>query len=56
MDIFQKIHREKKKTILLITHSMELAEMSQRIITIQDGLILSDAPSARTYAMTGTGR
>ncbi len=56
MDIFQKIHREKKKTILLITHSMELAEMSQRIITIQDGLILSDAPSTRTYAMTGTGR
>ena len=56
MDIFRKIHREKKKTILLITHSMELAEMSQRIITIQDGLILSDAPSAHTYAMTGTGR
>lgn len=42
MDIFNKIHREKKKTILLITHSVEIAKMAQRIITIRDGRILSD--------------
>lgn len=50
MDIFLKVHREKKKTILLITHSPELAEMTQRIITISDGSIISDVPSSRSYA------
>lgn len=45
MEIFKKVHREKKKTILIITHSMEVAEMTQRIITIRDGRILSDVPN-----------
>jgi putative ABC transport system ATP-binding protein len=45
MDIFKKVHKEKKKTILLITHSMEVAQMAQRIITIKDGRILSDIPN-----------
>jgi putative ABC transport system ATP-binding protein len=45
MDIFKKIHKEKNKTILLITHSMEVAQMAQRIITIKDGKIVSDLPN-----------
>lgn len=45
MDIFKKIHKEKKKTILVITHSMEIAQMTQRIITIRDGRIISDIPN-----------
>lgn len=45
MDIFKKIHKEKNKTILLITHSMEVAQMAQRIITIKDGRIVSDLPN-----------
>ncbi|KPU44725.1 macrolide export ATP-binding/permease protein MacB [Oxobacter pfennigii] len=45
MNIFKKVHKEKKKTILLITHSMEVAQMAQRIITIRDGKILSDVPN-----------
>lgn len=46
MDIFKKVHKEKKKTILVITHSMEVAQMTQRIITIRDGRILSDVPNS----------
>jgi putative ABC transport system ATP-binding protein len=46
MDIFKKVHKEKKKTILLITHSMEVARMAQRIITIKDGRIVSDIPNS----------
>jgi len=49
MDIFFKIHREKKKTILFITHSLELAEMTQRIITISDGSIISDVPVSHSF-------
>lgn len=37
MDIFHRLHREKGKTIVLITHSMELAEETERIVTIRDG-------------------
>ncbi|OGO76518.1 MAG: peptide ABC transporter ATP-binding protein [Clostridiales bacterium GWB2_37_7] len=45
MNIFKKVHKEKKKTILIITHSIEVAQMTQRIITIRDGRILSDVPN-----------
>lgn len=39
MDIFHKLNREQGKTVVLITHSNELAEETGRIITIKDGLI-----------------
>ncbi len=39
MDIFHKLHKEQGKTIILITHSPELAEECERIITIKDGEI-----------------
>lgn len=42
MDIFHKLHNEEHKTILLITHSKELAAETERIITINDGSIVSD--------------
>lgn len=42
MDIFHKLHKEQHKTIVLITHSQELAKETERIITISDGTIISD--------------
>lgn len=42
MDLFHKLHQEEKKTIVLITHSNELAEETQRVITIKDGMILGE--------------
>ena len=42
MDLFHKLHREQGKTIILITHSPELAEETERIITIKDGLITGE--------------
>lgn len=42
MDIFHKLHEEQGKTIILITHSPELAEETQRVITIKDGLITGE--------------
>ncbi|MGN1412525.1 MAG: ABC transporter ATP-binding protein [Oscillospiraceae bacterium] len=42
MDIFHRLHEEQGKTIVLITHSQELAKETQRIITISDGNIISD--------------
>lgn len=42
MDIFHKLHQEQGKTIILITHSMELAQETDRIITLKDGLITGE--------------
>ena len=42
MDIFHRLHEEQGKTIVLITHSRELASETERIITLNDGYIVSD--------------
>ncbi len=42
MDIFHRLNREQGKTIVLITHSTELAEETQRIITLHDGEITGE--------------
>ena len=42
MDIFHKLNQEQGKTIVLITHSPELANETQRIVTLKDGNIISD--------------
>ena len=42
MDLFHKLHEEQGKTIVLITHSNELAAETQRIVKISDGSIVSD--------------
>lgn len=42
MDLFHKLHEKEGKTIVLITHSPELAEETERIITIKDGNVLGE--------------
>jgi len=42
MDIFHKLHKEQGKTIVLITHNPELAEETQRMLTIHDGRIVGN--------------
>lgn len=42
MDIFHTLHREQGKTIVLITHSGELAQETDRVIRISDGRILPE--------------
>ena len=42
MDIFHRLHKEQGKTIVLITHSKELAEETERIITLKDGEVAGE--------------
>lgn len=41
MDLFHTLHKS-GKTIVLITHSKELAEETERIITLKDGYIIDE--------------
>lgn len=42
MDLFHKVHELEGKTIVFITHNYELAEETERIITLRDGKIVSE--------------
>ena len=42
MEIFHTLHEKQGKTILLITHSHELADETERIITLKDGRIVDE--------------
>ncbi len=42
MDIFHRLNKEQGKTIILITHSPELADETQRILTLKDGRITGE--------------
>ncbi len=46
MDLFHKLHKEQGKTIVLITHSPELAEETERVVTIKDGCIIGERQGA----------
>jgi len=42
MEILSKLHKEQKKTIIVVTHDPTIAHYSQNIIHIQDGQIVSN--------------
>ncbi len=44
---FQKLNEDLGRTIILITHELDVAMHAQRIITIRDGLILSDKKNSK---------
>jgi len=39
MDLFHKLNREQGKTVILITHNRELAEETNRVLTMRDGVL-----------------
>lgn len=47
IEIFRKLNEEDAKTIVLITHNPEIAETTDRIISIKDGKITSDRVAAK---------
>lgn len=49
MNLFHQFHKE-GKTVILITHSKELAEQCERIITLKDGSIISERRGAHEHS------
>ncbi|MGA8027182.1 MAG: ABC transporter ATP-binding protein [Bryobacteraceae bacterium] len=48
LDLLIQLNREEKTTLLLVTHDRNLAQYSDRTITLHDGRVLSDEYAART--------
>ncbi|MEI7709320.1 MAG: macrolide ABC transporter ATP-binding protein, partial [bacterium] len=42
MATFQKLNKESKRTIILITHEQVIAEHADRILFIRDGMLVED--------------
>jgi putative ABC transport system ATP-binding protein len=42
LDLFDRLHSERKLTLIVISHSDEVAERAQRILRVRDGQIESD--------------
>ncbi|WP_294372033.1 ABC transporter ATP-binding protein [uncultured Clostridium sp.] len=55
MDLFHQVHEEQGKTIVFITHNNELAEETERIVTLRDGNIVSDEYNDKFYKRYGDG-
>lgn len=42
LDLLIKLNREQKTTLVMVTHDKELAAYADRVITLKDGLLVSD--------------
>jgi ABC-type lipoprotein export system ATPase subunit len=42
MEIFQRLNRERRITLVLVTHEPDIAAYADRIVTFRDGKIKSD--------------
>ncbi len=48
--IFERLNRERRLTIVMVTHEADVAQHAQRLVRFHDGRIVSDTPVARAAA------
>ena len=46
IELLKELHRVKGATIILVTHESQIADQSQRILTLEDGKIIADRNTA----------
>ena len=47
MGIFQRLNQERRITIVLITHEMDIAEYGTRMVSFRDGQVVADRAVTR---------
>ncbi len=52
MDLFLRLRRERRLTIIVVTHEPHIAYYAERVVTFRDGRIVSDVPQAPTSHAT----
>jgi putative ABC transport system ATP-binding protein len=55
VETFVRLNRERGITIIFVTHEPEVAEHTRRMITLRDGRIIADAPTARSTVVAFPG-
>jgi putative ABC transport system ATP-binding protein len=43
MDLLRELHRERRTTLILVTHSLEIAQTADRVMTLRDGRIVANS-------------
>lgn len=61
IELLKLFNRKYMQTIIMITHDLEIAKQADRVLTIEDGRIVSDRthnvrPAAEDTALNGKGR
>ena len=46
LSVFRELNRDHGKTVILVTHSLALAEQTDRIITLKDGMVIGERAGA----------
>ncbi|MBC8171054.1 MAG: ABC transporter ATP-binding protein, partial [Anaerolineae bacterium] len=46
MKLFRRLHREQGITLILVTHSPEIAEQAERVISMRDGVVIDETTHA----------
>lgn len=46
LSLLEKINQQDKKTVILVTHTSEIAKMADRVITMKNGEVVSIEPNA----------
>src|SRR4029078_2574178 len=44
MNILQRLNQEQGLTVILVTHEADIAAYAKRVLTMRDGLLVSDGP------------
>ncbi|HTB68154.1 MAG TPA: ABC transporter ATP-binding protein [Steroidobacteraceae bacterium] len=56
MTLLQELREKRNITIVLITHDMDIARYGTRIVSIRDGLIVSDKPNVPVHGLESVER
>ena len=52
----RRLNRETSATIIIVTHNPEIAELTDRTITVRDGVVVSDSHNSRTARLPQVNR
>jgi len=53
MRLFLRLNTERGMTIVIVTHELDIANWTARIVTFLDGQVVDDRPNARVASATG---